>query len=275
MHAEIPRIGLDEFGRNGTGLLEESGCLVVTDMISPAQLEGLRAELAPMMAATPLVTDDDPEAFYPGLTRRVTSLIAHSSTAREFVMHPVCRNVCDQFLLPNCTPGGRYQLHVTAALEVGPGARRQILHREEDPFPFFKLPRPSLVVASMWAISDFTADNGGTLLVPGSHKWDADRVAGSDEICAAEMPAGSVLFWMGGTLHGAGANVSNQWRYGVVLTYSLGWLRQEENQSLAVPWEMAKTFSPELQDMLGNTVNAALGFHYYKGPGIESATGSV
>jgi ectoine hydroxylase-related dioxygenase (phytanoyl-CoA dioxygenase family) len=79
------------------------------------------------------------------------------------------------------------------------------------------------------------------------------------------MSAGSVLFWMGGTLHGGGANVSDQWRYGVVFTYSLGWLRQEENQSLAVPWEMAKNFSPELQDMLGNTVNGALGFHYYRG----------
>jgi len=270
MRREIPRIKLSEVERRGVELLEEAGCVVVTDVISSAQLKALRTEMAELMANAPVV-DDNPEDFYPGLTRRVTSLVAHSETAREFVMHPMCKDICDHFLLPNCTPGGRYQLHVTAALEIGPGARKQILHREEDPFPFFPVPRPNLVVATMWAISDFTADNGGTLLVPGSHKWEAGRSAEPDEICAAEMPAGSVLFWMGGTLHGGGANVSDQWRYGVVLTYSLGWLRQEENQSLAVPWEMAKNFSPELQDLLGNTVNASLGFHFYRGLATEGA----
>jgi ectoine hydroxylase-related dioxygenase (phytanoyl-CoA dioxygenase family) len=262
MRAEIPRIKLDEVEPRAAELLEEAGCVVVADVISAAQREALRSELAGLMAATP-VNEDDPEAFYPGLTRRVTSLVAHSETTRNFVMHPMCKVVCDHFLLPNCSPGGHYQLHVTAALDIGPGARKQVLHREEDPFPFFPVPRPNLVVATMWAISDFTADNGGTLLVPGSHRWEAGREAEPDEICAAEMPAGSVLFWMGGTLHGGGANVSDQWRYGVVLTYSLGWLRQEENQSLAVPLEMAETFPRDLQEMLGNTVNASLGFHFY------------
>ncbi len=265
MVSGIPCITVDEFERRAIGLLDEAGCVVVTDVISAEQRRALRAELSEQMSSTPVLTEDDPDAFYPGLTRRVTSLVAHSETAREFVMHPMCKDICDHFLLPNCTPGGRYQLHVTAALEVGPGARKQVLHREEDPFPFFELPRPELVVASMWAISDFTEANGGTLLVPGSHKWKADRRAEPDEICAAQMPAGSVLFWMGGTLHGAGANVSDQWRYGLVLTYSLGWLRQEENQSLAVPYDTAKSFSPELQDMLGNTINGSLGFHFYKG----------
>jgi ectoine hydroxylase-related dioxygenase (phytanoyl-CoA dioxygenase family) len=84
----------------------------------------------------------------------------------------------------------------------------------------------------MWAITDFRSDNGATLLVPGSHKWGKDREPKDEEIPSAEMSAGSVLYWLGGTLHGAGANVSNDWRYGVILTYSLGWLRQEENQYL-------------------------------------------
>ncbi len=264
MRAEIPQIKVDEVERLGIGLLEDAGCVVVTDVFTSAQCQALRAEMADLMANTPVITDDDPDAFYAGHTRRVTSLVAHSETARGFVMHPMTRSVCDHFLLPNCTPGGRYQLHVTATLEIGPGAREQVLHREEDPFAFFPVPRPNLVVATMWAISDFTAANGGRLIVPGSHRWPASRRAEPGEICAAQMPAGSVLFWLGGTLHGGGANVSDQWRYGVILTYSLGWLRQEENQSLAVPYELAKTFAPELQDMLGNTENAALGFHHYR-----------
>jgi len=265
MRKQIPRINVSDIERSGLDLLEEAGCVVVTDVATQLQRDTLRAELADVMAATPLMTTDDQDDFYPGRTRRVTSLVASSQTAREFVMHLTPKIVCDHFLLPNCTPGGRYQLHASAAVEIGPGARKQILHREEDTIPFFAIPRPNLVVATMWAISNFTADNGGTLLVPGSHKWEADRRAEPDEICAADMPAGSVLFWMGGTLHAGGANVSNEWRYGVILTYSVGWLRQEENQSLAVPFEMASEFSPDLQDMLGNTINGGLGFHYDKG----------
>lgn len=262
MAAAIPRITVAEVERHGADLLDEAGCLVVTGVSTPAQRDALRAELAPAMAATPVVNNDNPDDFYPGRTRRVTSLVANSETAREFIMHPASMALCDHFLLPNCGPGGRYQLHVSAAVEIGPGAREQILHREEDTLPFFPVPRPNLVVATMWAISDFTAENGGTLLVPGSHKWNVERRPQADEIGAAEMPAGSVLYWMGGTLHGGGANVSGDWRYGVILTYSVGWLRQEENQSLAVPLELSRQLSPALQDMVGNTANGALGFYY-------------
>ncbi|MDC1019401.1 phytanoyl-CoA dioxygenase family protein, partial [Pseudomonadales bacterium] len=165
----------------------------------------------------------------------------------------------DRFLLPNGEFG--YQLHVTAALEVGPGAREQVLHREEDSFTFFPVPRPNLIVASMWAISDFRSDNGATLIVPGSHKWPTERVPKSHEIVPAEMPAGSVLFWSGGLLHGAGANTSQDWRYGVILTYSLGWLRQEENQYLDVPAEQVARLSPKVKQIAGFEMYRALGFH--------------
>jgi len=220
--------------------------------------ERVRSELEPHMPEAGGLTElDDPDAFYPGNTRRTTALVARSEQARDFVVHPVTKELYDRHLGPSCE---QVRLHVTAGLEVGPGAREQILHREEDPFTFFPLPRPNLVLASMWAVSDFRPDNGGTLLVPGSHRWEAGREARRDEIVAAEMPAGSVLYWLGGTLHGAGANTSQDWRYGVILTYSLGWLRQEENQALDVPPALASTLSPELQALVGRSMHGALGF---------------
>jgi len=238
--------------------LDEAGCLVVTDMFNAAARDRVRNELEPHMPeAAGLTMLDDPDSFYPGCTRRTTGLIARSEQAREFAVHPVSRALYDHHLSANCE---HVRLHVTAGLEVGPGARKQILHREEDPFSFFPLPRPNLILASMWAISDFRADNGGTQLVPGSHRWEAGREAQPDEIALAEMPAGSVLYWLGGTLHGAGANISEDWRYGVILTYSLGWLRQEENQGLAVPSSLAATLSPELQTLTSRTMHDALGF---------------
>jgi hypothetical protein len=237
--------------------LDRAGCLVITGAMSEAQIEALRSEMAPHLEAAK-VASDDPDDFYPGLTRRVTALVARSETARDLILDPVSDGLARHHLGGSCE---HHQLHVTAALEIGPGARSQVLHREEDPFAFFPLPRPNLILASMWAISDFTADNGGTLLVPGSHRWPAERTARPEEIVSAEMPAGSVLYWLGGTLHGGGANVTDdEWRYGVILTYSLGWLRQEENQSLDVPDELVESLSPELQQLTGHTMHGSLGF---------------
>jgi len=114
-------------------------------------------------------------------------------------------------------------------------------------------------------MSDFTVDNGGTQLVPGSHRWSAGRTAEPDEIVRAEMPAGSVLFWAGGTLHGAGANVTDaDWRYGIVLGYTLGWLRQEENQHLSMPAADAWVLPEAVRSRLGFAMDygsGGLGFY--------------
>ena len=254
----IPEVGLEDLAAAGIAPLEEAGCLVITGVTGAAERDWLRAGLAPYMDRASVWEGDDPKAFFPGYTRRIASMVARSETAREWIMHPLAKTLCDHFLLPNCDD--RYQLHVSAAIEIGPGARKQVLHREEDSFRFFPLPRPNLVLATMWSLTDFTAENGATLLVPGSHRWPRERRATADEIVSAEMEAGSVLIWLGGTLHAGGANGSNDWRYGVILTYSVGWLRQEENQSLAVPREIARELPRDLLDMIGHTMSGSLGF---------------
>lgn len=238
--------------------LDEAGCLVVTDILSTDTISRIRAELAPTLAAAPLADHDAPDDFYPAHTRRASALVARSEGVRDLLLDPTSTALREHHLGPNCE---QVRLHVTAALEIGPGARRQVLHREEDAFTFFPLPRPNLVLASMWALSDFRADNGGTLIVPGSHRWSADRKHEPSEVAIAEMPAGSVLFWLGGALHGAGANTSDDWRYGIILTYSLGWLRQEENQCLDVTPELAARLAPELQALVGYHMHGALGFY--------------
>ena len=237
--------------------LDEAGCVVVTGVFDESARMRVRQELSSYMERVP-VEEDDPAEFYAGLTRRTSALVARSETVGELVVDEMSEKMCDRFLSPNGEFG--YHLHVSAALEVGPGARRQILHREEDSFTFFPHPRPNLIVASMWAVTDFRADNGGTLLVPGSHRWPEEREAKEEEIYKAEMPAGSVLYWLGGLLHGAGANTSDDWRYGIILTYSLGWLRQEENQYLDVPPHIAKDLPPRVRELIGYKMYRGLGF---------------
>ena len=256
----MPQFSADTSAREINAALGEAGCAVVTGMMDAGLRQSITDELAPHMANARLIEEDEPTQFYPGRTRRVSALVARSpSVTDHLVAHPLSLQVCETQLLPNCEYG--YQLHVSAALDVGPGAREQVLHREENSFTFFPLPRPNIIVASMWAVTDFRADNGATLLVPGSHRWPAERKAAPDEILNAEMPAGSVLFWMGGTLHGAGANTSRDWRYGVILTYSLGWVRQEENQYLNVPRERMAELTPEVRRLVGFDMYAGLGFH--------------
>jgi ectoine hydroxylase-related dioxygenase (phytanoyl-CoA dioxygenase family) len=261
----IPVVSANDSSAKVVACLERDGAVVVTGVIDRATRDAVLRELAPHLEVV------DPDAsinkayeadggtsdFYPGKTKRITALVARSETFRTFVTHPLMLSACDAILKPNCV---HYQVHATAVLKIGPGAREQMLHREEDPYQFFKVPRPHMILASMWAITDFTEANGGTLIVPGSHLWPAGRKASRDEVVGAEMPAGSVLLWMGGTLHGAGANRSEDWRYGVFLSYSLGWLRQEENQYVDVPYEIARTLSKEVRDLLGYRMHMGIGY---------------
>jgi ectoine hydroxylase-related dioxygenase (phytanoyl-CoA dioxygenase family) len=257
-HATIPEFDASDKGADIARALDGAGCVVVHGVLELDAVEDIRRELAEPMAATQVQDEDKPEDFYPAKTRRVTALMARAPSTHPLALDPIVGALCDHHLGPNCE---RYQLHVSAALEIGPGAREQILHREEDPFTYFPVPRPNLVLATMWAISDFTKQNGATLLAPGSHRWEKDREAEPNEVVSAEMPKGSMLVWLGGTFHGAGANVSNQWRYGVILSYSLGWLRQEENMYLDLPADIANEMPAEIRELAGYPMHGSLGFY--------------
>jgi ectoine hydroxylase-related dioxygenase (phytanoyl-CoA dioxygenase family) len=141
------------------------------------------------------------------------------------------------------------QLSAPTGIDIAPGEKAQILHTDDSIYP---VPRPhaDIVLNSMWAFDDFTAENGATRVVPGSHKW-TDRLPTEEETVTVTMPAGSVLFIRGTLWHGGGANRSDAPRLGVLLEYAAGWVRQQENHVLAVPREVVRTLDPRLQELLG------------------------
>ena len=113
----------------------------------------------------------------------------------------------------------------------------------------------------MWALDEFTVENGATRVVVGSHnRMDIPEVD-EEDVASAVMSSGSVLYYLGSTIHGGGANHSTAPRAGLINTYSLGWLRQEENQYLAHPPEVAEDFPEPLRRLIGyNYGGSYLGF---------------
>jgi ectoine hydroxylase-related dioxygenase (phytanoyl-CoA dioxygenase family) len=154
-----------------------------------------------------------------------------------------------------------FQLHLTQLITISPGETAQKLHRDQMAFDFFPFPADYHVQCNlMWALTDFTAANGATQVVPDSSSASDDR-ASQMPCFLAEMRRGSVLFYDGKVLHGGGANRSDADRRGVNITYSVGWVRQEENQFLACPPDVARTLSDDLLKVMGYQQGAfALGY---------------
>lgn len=232
-------------------LLEQG--YVIIERLAPELTSRALAELRADIEAAPVGHTD----FLGDRTKRIGSLLRRSTTGREMAVHPVVLELADLVLQPHCA---RYQLNYSGIMHLLPGAKAQELHRDGDLYPF-RHPCPPMLMPTMWSLTDFTVENGGTLLVPGSHRWDEDRDPSPSEIISAVMPAGSLLIYLGGTIHGGGANRSDAERTGLAFQYSLGWLRQEENQYLANPPEVARTYPERLQRLIGYDYGAPyLGF---------------
>lgn len=235
-------------------VLEEDGALIIDNVMGSGQLEELKSEIMPYVKATAKGKD----AFTGSKTTRTGALAARSEVCRNLIMNQRITRLCDAFLLPFAD---HYQLHLTQLIRIMDGEQRQQLHRDRLAWGGFLRPDIEPQLNTIWAVTDFTVDNGATCVVPGSHRWELARQAKEEEIAFAEMQQGSVLIYSGSVIHGGGANFSGHDRMGLNITYCLGWLRQEENQYLSCPPEIARAFTPELQAMLGYALGSyALGY---------------
>lgn len=234
--------------------LSADGGLILDDVLSGTQVDAVNAELRPYVEATATGRD----SFSGALTTRTGALVARSPLCRELVMDARIRALCDEFLLPNCH---RYQLHLTQLIAIRPGQGAQPIHRDRWAWGRH-LSHVEPQLNTIWALTDFTVANGATRVVPGSPAWPDGRRAEPEEIAQASMRRGSVLVYSGSVFHGGGANGSDQDRWGLNITYALGWLRQEENQYLSCPPEIARTLDPDLQALLGYAMGSyALGYY--------------
>jgi ectoine hydroxylase-related dioxygenase (phytanoyl-CoA dioxygenase family) len=238
--------------------VQQDGAVILDNVLSEGFIAALREETDPYMEHT----SNGEDHFAGHHTTRTGGLLVRSEKCRELIEHQTILNPCNEFLAPYCE---RVQLHLTQIIRIRPGETAQTIHR--DRWAWGKhLSHLEPQFNTIWAITDFTSENGATQVVPGSTQWPDDQEIQSEQITQAEMKAGSVLVYSGSVFHGGGANTSDQDRIGINITYALGWLRQEENQYLSCPPELAKDLSPTLQGLAGYAMGQyALG--YFTPPG--------
>ncbi len=253
-------MGLEHFAASAAAddilaALVRDGACIIDDVLDAATVAAIRDELEPIVATTSPGVEE-----FSGLnTRRFGSLIERAPSTRPLITHPLVLDITGK-LLGHATT---FQLHLTQAICIGPHSPAQLIHRDQWAFDFFGFPSGFEVQCNtIWAITDFTEENGATRVAVGSnHSEDKLRLEQSDTVGAA-MRAGSVVLYTGAVYHGGGANTTDdETRIGVNITYNLGWLRQEENQYLAVSRECAATLDEPLLRLMGYQKGAyALGY---------------
>lgn len=238
--------------------IKRVGGAVLEDALDVNSLTLFRDELETYQGATPFGRDD----FTGHKTKRTGALVARTPSCRKIVTDSRILNLAHRFLAPYTE---KLTVHLTQATTIYPGERPQTLHRDREAFGNHIPPQLEPQFNTLWAITDFTVENGATRFVPGSHQWRPDRKAKPVEIIQAEMTKGSVLIYTGSVLHGGGENKSIEPRLGLNLTYCLAWLRQQENQYLSCPPDIAKELDEELQELLGYT-QGTYGLGYFSDP---------
>lgn len=235
-------------------VVHRDGAAILADMLDAAGVERALAEIQPYMDATRTGADE----FTGFKTTRTGALVARSAACRDMIMNSTVLDAASTFLAPYCQ---RIQLHLGQIIRLMPGQPAQMIHRDRWAWgTYLKGVEPQF--NTIWALTDFTEENGATQVVPGSVDWPDNRKPAPEEICQAVMTCGSALLYTGSVFHGGGENRSNGDRIGMNLTYSLAWLRQEENQYLSCPPEIAKDLPEALQSLLGYTMGSyALGYY--------------
>ncbi len=231
--------------------IDQDGGVIVDEFLSQGVLSRLRDDVVPAIAnhhAGAVSGHDFWKNFHGNTTKRITGLADLSPAWGELLCDPLYKGMGDRFLGEN-----NYYLNTGQLTCIGPGETPQLLHRDELNWPEAAGKTHEITITAIFALTDFTEENGATVIAPGSHKWpgalpDVDPA----QTCRATMRAGSALLYSGKVIHGGGANHStDQWRVGLHAGFVLGWLRAEENHQLTTSMETARALPAHAQTMLG------------------------
>ncbi len=241
--ATIPRLGADHELGEIPAALDRFGCCVIEHAVDEAVMDNIAAEMAPFAAATAHGTGD----FAGSGTRRTGLLLTRSPTFRtQLALHRAIVAAGDHVMAHAPT----WNLSFAHYFELFNGEPNQFLHKD-----VWKYGAPPFSVEvdlnALWAVTDFTEDNGATRVVPGSHLWEEDRWPTDGEDIPALMAKGSVLLYTGRLFHGGGAHTGDGARLAVNTQHTVGWLNTTERLLLEYPPEVVADWDDELIAFIG------------------------
>jgi ectoine hydroxylase-related dioxygenase (phytanoyl-CoA dioxygenase family) len=240
----LPHFSRDDDITIVAAALQSWGAVVIEELLPDNIVSGLSTDLRPEFDREGHLYQN---TFNGHQTLRVGGVTKYSSHFPTLLLHPSVLAIADIILKPHCEV---YQVGSTTAIEILPGEAAQVLHADDACYPSHLLPFEAQISA-LWALDDFTIENGATRVVPREMGIENPEDAREEHVVQAVMPKGSVVIYLGSTIHGGGANLSDAPRKAVVNTYCLGWLRQEENQYLTLTKDEVAAQSDEMRRMLG------------------------
>jgi ectoine hydroxylase-related dioxygenase (phytanoyl-CoA dioxygenase family) len=221
----------------------EEGYTIVENAIEPELVDALNDDLLRLERFFDV--QPAPNSFEGHSTIRIYNLLAFDARYQRIPVHPEVLPIVDGVLDPGCL------ISSLSSIAILPGETAQPIHADDQLIPLPK-PHPPTVCNTMWALTDFTEANGATRIIPGSHLLDHSPNYGQDyDSIAAEMPKGSVLVWHGSLWHGGGENTTDIRRVGIAMNYCAGYIRQQENQQLGIPIDIARRFPTRLRELVG------------------------
>jgi ectoine hydroxylase-related dioxygenase (phytanoyl-CoA dioxygenase family) len=241
--------------------IAEQGFTIIDDAVEPDLVDALADDLVRLEHG--LGVEPAKNSFEGEQTWRIYNLLVQGDLYERIPVHGNVLPVVEGVLDPGCLVSS------LSSIAIGPGESAQPIHADDQLIPLPK-PHPATVCNTMWALTDFTEDNGATRLVPGSHLRDHSPTYGQEyPSVPAEMTKGSVLVWHGSLWHGGGANYTDSRRVGIAMNYCAGYIRQQENQQLGIPLAVARGFSPRLRQLVGYGIYNGLIGHIDKHDPVE------
>ena len=233
--------------------LAEDGAAIVESLIEPALVDRLAADFAPHLEAVPFCNTPAGElsnGFFGHRTKRLHGLLARSEAFGQVLQHPLLLDMAKHFVRPNARD---LRLSTGELMALGRGETPQMLHRDADSWLSMPAPRPEILASANVALTDFTEQNGATVVVAGSHGWPRERKAEPGECAQACMPRGSALLYGGEVLHGGGRNETEDLRVGMYIGYLASWLRPIENHLITNGVEVVRSAPEPVRKLLDCT----------------------
>ena len=228
--------------------LYEHGYVILENILSRQQVKTIGNVTKSLLQETP----QGRNGFEGRKTQRVYGLLGKSRVFDQLLLHPRIRGITDLTLLPN------HLLTAFQAINILPNEEPQTLHYD-DSFVGFTRPRKHTSIAFIWAIDHFTKENGATMIIPGSHKWDDSRAATVKDLetiaIPAVMPSGSCLCMVSTLWHCGGRNTTNKARLAISNQHCQPFIRPQENQFLSVPLDIVQKLDKRIQNMIGYSIH--------------------